>query len=166
MQWGDVATWVGAIGTAAAAGIAVWLGWRAHKSEEGREVAEREARTAAGRRIYAWGSADGQRGHFSYTVFIRNATDEPVYNVKLTLLSQPSHGISIGRSLYVLAPGQTRELTGRVPWSSDVANPPLYTLIAFCDRDGVLCHRNPDGTLTTGEFQGAQFPREPYDQVG
>lgn len=168
MQWGDVATWVGAIATAVAAAVAVWLGWRAHQDERERRQEQRQHEIAQARRVFAWGSADGQRGHFSIVVFVLNGTDAPLHGVGVTAVTDPAMKLGvqpIGTTFHVLAPGETRRWETRVPWAGDLANPPLYTMVTFVDRDGLSCQRHPDGSLTVGRIEALRFPKKIGDDL-
>ncbi len=150
-----------------AAGVAVWLGWRAHKSEQAREDEQRAERIAEGRRVFAWGVADGRYRRLMFKVYIQNGTSEPLHNIAVTLLSRPEMKLTpMGTTVPVVAPGQTYEWADLFTWGQDFANPPLYVLVQFRDRDGILCQRHPDGTLTVGAPQAPRLPQGTFDGIG
>lgn len=150
--WMVLGTWVGGIGSAVAAGVALKLGWSARTAAEAHRVAD-------GRRVYGWGTADGQRGHFTIKAFVQNATETPLLNVAVNLLTAsnlPFPGVAT--SVPAIAPGQTAEINMRLPWVGQLANPPLYVVVTFRDADGVLCQRHPDGSFNVG-VESVRLPK-------
>jgi hypothetical protein len=85
VQWGDVATWVGSIGTAAAFFATLVLLFITRQEQK---AAREDDRRAQARQVSAWCEgvlpAD-EDGRHSVTVMVQNASDEPIYGIKVAV---------------------------------------------------------------------------------
>jgi len=121
VQWGDVATWVGSVGTALAFFATLIL--LAITLQEQRAARE-EDRRAQARQVSAW-CADVQPasedGRHSVTVTVQNSSDEPVYGMQVAIGAEWSRekvAFAEVRDLhYVTPPKYQRDHTVRLTLS-------------------------------------------------
>ncbi|MBO0884063.1 MAG: extracellular solute-binding protein [Mycobacterium sp.] len=157
VQWGDVASWLQAVGSLLALGFAAAAVVAARRtyqieSERDRVNAEaRDAQTAFGRRaqaalVSAWWGSDK---HQAWGAFVRNASETPVYQVYLTIMGPDDR--SDGHKTYhlVVPPGEV--LFCEVDDGVDADGsppPPRRVKLSFTDAAGVRWLRNQYGRLT------------------
>lgn len=132
VAWGDVPTWLGAIGTTLALLVAFAV--------FALDLRERRRKQAS--QVAAW----FERHDADATLHVANASDAPIYNVRVhpKLLGQVAATI-----LYpVLGPGaDERELTIPMPGSRQVSNRFFNVEIYFADSASRLWKRKADGKL-------------------
>lgn len=143
MQWGDLATWVGAIGTTGAFGVSLFLLWQSLE----------DRRKGQARLVAAWqhgisvegGSVNGVEYHASITYHVSNNSQEPVYNVVMGAMC----GVrgSFVRHLGVLGPLEKREVTILLVGSPRAEQ--YAPSLAFVDADGRQWLRDGRGQLRT-----------------
>lgn len=146
-------SWLAVIG----AGIAVLLGYRIVQAEHRRDLRQEEAGyRAQAEKVAAWVDADlGPAGEREPVVVARNASDLPIYDVVLTVLTErASRQLP---TIAVLPPGEARygvpgDFLQKVLQDDEVhRSAPLWTItdatMAFRDSSGRHWHRGRNGTL-------------------
>lgn len=146
-EWGTVGEWAGAIGTLLAFAVALHLLFvelRDRRHERAR-LEQEQARL-----VSAWvgtvGIIDGHRANVE--VFLRNRSEEPVYDVLLEL--RPHFGEDADATLSmieVVPPGETLvEWFYNSPHDAEFLGRPPLTLY-FVDTGGRTWRRDPRGQL-------------------
>lgn len=140
VQWGNVAEWVGSIGTVLTLGLGLWLLWR--------EVRDNRKRHAS--RVIAWIDSEAE------AAYVKNGGDEPVTRVMLALFTaghyaEPMSGQADAapfvQSWDWLGPGDTRKLVPEeVDWHAHLFPPQVR--LEFTDMTGRRWLRNEGGVLT------------------
>lgn len=171
---GTIPDWLAAFGTLAAFGVALTL--LAKELAERREYLEDRRRDQAGR-VAAWPELEIQSGQPSrYVIVLRNGSEEPVYDVKVTLVAKDSPFASdpesvrnedgsfkeagpISLSEEILPPGEPV----RYPIPSGLL-PHAYTSpgLSFTDSRDRRWKRYPKGRL---EEPGRSGPRSHKDYM-
>jgi hypothetical protein len=153
VQWGDVATWVGGIGTAVT--LFLTFGLLLITRREQRTL-QSEKRQAQARLVSAWSSdvakiSDGPT--HSVTVMLQNSSDEPVYGVRAAV-GDRWQGENIKYSevelAYIIAPKSCREKATslELPPITDTAGSSLPVELLFSDAAARYWHRDRHGELT------------------
>lgn len=158
LDFGDVPTWIAAIGTVGALFAALWQIGNERKRRIQQQEGDREKeRLDQARLIAAWiGPEDDARS----AVELSNGSPEPVYNVVATIVFIQGTGPSTGEewagidtvnqkarstTAAILAPGHWRV------WIAAVVGAPLSgrkaAEVAFTDRNGAHWVRRANGTL-------------------
>jgi hypothetical protein len=153
VQWGDVATWVGGLATAAAL-ILTYLLLRITLREQKR--VQTEQRQAQARLVSAWSShirRSGGNDQYSVTVTLQNNSDEPIYGLRAAV----GTGWSINdRSfkeielIYVMPPKSDQERPTSMLFDQNPADShgSLPVELIFSDAAGRFWHRDRNGELT------------------
>jgi hypothetical protein len=153
MIYGDLATWVGSIGVVGTLYLAL-VQIRAeqrHRRADQHAAQERERRRQA-ERISGWPGIDEVE---TTTLIILNRSDEPVYEVVVTLVFVQGGGVRRGEDygprnyqsvsvISVLPPGRWR-VDVRGGWHGMMRRPGVE--VAFIDRAGITWIRRATGTL-------------------
>jgi hypothetical protein len=176
LAWGDVPTWVLAALTLLAFAAAAFAGVVAYdllRTEQDRDVAREDAeRRAQASKVAAWygtwrseitysgGAVSGPPSWPHSGAVIRNASDLPVYDVRVSFCvavsSAPAPGwraeerYSSPEPILVIAPGEEHvELPGNVREreTADGNEPKWLVGIQFTDADGRRWLRAPNGQL-------------------
>lgn len=177
VQWGDVAGWVGGIGTVAAFAATVWLLFQQNRTlrEQGEQlrilrVQERDRqedrRSEQAKFVSAWASnwqplprmagalppdplADTVES--GVVVRIRNASEEPVWNVGLMVWSHWGvEAKNVFTPLQLIPPGETRVADVTIALPKEMSISPPVELV-FTDAAGRHWHRDAEGRLETPE---------------
>lgn len=173
LELGDIPTWLGAVATSVAVGIAL--------AGLARERAARRADDAAAafiaRReqasvVSAWVSAERIDGINGTAIMIRNGSESPIYHAVLSLVLLQGAGARTGeelardgldpewqRTVLVVPPG-TWYLEVSGGWGGMHRQPGAE--IAFMDVHGVAWVRRADGLLQ--ELSEAPYQHFPVDQ--
>jgi hypothetical protein len=155
-DWGSVPDWLAAIGTLAAFAVALRL---LAKELAARRDQEEDRRRAQARLVNAWPTmrwreSDGEAEGWSV---VRNDSDEPIYQVKLTVVPRDSRFASdpeaargqaqtIEDDWMGVLPRQTRE--GWLPAEWKLSTWYVAMGLSFTDSQGRRWKRLPNGTLT------------------
>jgi hypothetical protein len=157
-QWGDIATWVGGIATAAALILTYWL-LRITLREQRR--LQTEQRQAQARLVSAWASqiertADGPR--YSVTVTLKNNSDEPIYGLRAAVgpgWSARDRSYTELDLVYVMPPKSHKDEEVSIQLHRHPADAaeslPVESLpveLIFSDTAGRFWHRDRNGELT------------------
>src|SRR5262245_16030821 len=157
MQLGDTAEWVSAVATVGAlvfAAIAARAARAAYRIESERDrvnADERQRHEAFVRRGQAalvsawWGSRSGTWG-----AFVRNASETPVYHVRVLVVSARDPDVHEAIDLIVLPPAAEPVFypTGIVEDSAEVpVDPDRRVEVAFSDSAGIRWIRDQQGGL-------------------
>lgn len=152
MQYGDLATWVGSVGTVGTLASGLWL---LKRNEDDRRADAQNARKAQARHVSAWAEAGGgsQSGTeadmvWSSHAHLLNNSAEPIYDVLVRVVpwnfpGQRTDQIELWR-LPVAVPGKEYQSTGsfRAP---PVTWPQQYACtITFRDAAGIVWRRYAD----------------------
>jgi hypothetical protein len=140
VDWGDVPTWVGSIGTVLTLGVGLLLLMR--------ELADRRREHAA--RVMCW--IDHEAGK----VLVRNGSDQPVTRVMVALFAVPGHYVEprtghrddpyVGDWAW-LGPGEEREMAPEgVEWYANLF--PSQVRMEFTDTSVRRWLRDEYGTLS------------------
>jgi len=136
VQIGDLATWVGGIGTAGAL-FFTWATLKITRAEQ--REARTEKRQAQARLVSAWADhvePTGDNGFHKVTVKVQNSSDEPVYGVRL----------AVGAS-----------------WSSDKVR---YAQLSLIDILPPRCTQQHDALLQLGATpDGSYEPSPPVEMI-
>ena len=154
LQWGDVAAWVGSIATSVALLLTYFL-LRITRREQ--RAAQADERQAQARKVSAWcNRVDPAPGKGPDTVHVKlkNASDEPIYGVRVAVgsdwWSDPITYKELDLS-YVIAPRHDEEYSielrlGRTAEGDPEHSPPVE--ITFSDASGgKFWHRDRYGGI-------------------
>lgn len=150
MDWGDVPTWLGAIGTVGTLVAAIFVVSREQRAAA-RNDDERRRNQAS--QVAAWARIEpgGRIGGLEVQLYVRNASKQPVYDV-LAAIQDGGTGEGVATdSLAVLPPGETevRAQAGALRHflrDSKVTGSPAVTM-SFRDSAGQAWQRDLDGRL-------------------
>jgi hypothetical protein len=153
VQWGDVATWVGGVGTAITLFLTYGLLFITRREQR---TLQSEKRQAQARLVSAWSSnvakiSDGTM--HSVTVILQNSSDEPVYGVRAAV-GDRWQGENIKYSevelSFVIPPESCQEKATslELPPITDTAGSSLPVELLFSDAAARYWHRDRHGELT------------------
>jgi hypothetical protein len=172
IQWGDAATWAGAIFAGSAIVVALWQIARERRqrkhTEEKALAAEERAQAVKFSAWFDTSLAVSEDGGGSLVV--RNASNVPIYRVVVTLVFAQGAGPRTGEAMsqllsegagdmgsmqgvFVIPPGTWRVVVG-AGWSGMHARPPAE--VAFMDAEGMSWVRRASGSLE-------KLPQEPFE---
>lgn len=142
VQWGDVPTWVGSVGTAGALLIAMWL---LKKEVNDRRQRDSEARAAQAAQVAAWTSGRVVRAdpYPEMLVRIRNGSTMPIFTVNFEF-SQGVRGTFV-RYILAMGPEETREF--RILLPSYPKGETIAPSLTFADAAGRRWFRDGNGKL-------------------
>jgi arabinogalactan oligomer / maltooligosaccharide transport system substrate-binding protein len=165
LNWGDVATWVSAVGAlgALAAAIVVAIqtkriylleSMRDQIAEDSRKQLLLEQRRSQASRISCWLTVKelpGQSDKGFLAIVVRNASEMPVYSVVLHVVDKDGHAVAAER-IAVLPPADNPlELPQTAICDNRLAGPRatenLDVLVSFRDSSGVEWARDDAGRL-------------------
>jgi hypothetical protein len=162
VDWGDVPTWVGSVSATFAllgAFMAVWQATKVYKLERARDEEtrlervdrERTDRRKQAARVSAW--LDQVRSQRSetlpiYAFAVRNASDLPVYDVRLStsMVTEQSVMAEAEDHILVLPPSDSPRLVPILD-CKEGSSPASGVLLRFTDAAGVRWERNMMGVL-------------------
>jgi len=162
--WGDVPTWLSAVATLVAlifAAVAAISARRVYlieserdktASDERRNQAEFLRRTQAALVSAWWGKQDDEFGVPRWGAWVRNASETPIYQnrVSLTKLYEPD--ISDAFSLSVLPPMSEPKFFPTTVWEGDIDGvvdmPDIRVEMTFTDSAGIRWIRDKQGRLS------------------
>jgi hypothetical protein len=156
-DWGTVPDWLAAIGTVAAFGVTYRL---LRKELAAHRLYEEDRRRAQGRLVNAWLELRWRSNSEAEPWFtVKNASDEPVYQVKITIVPAGSRfaadpeaargqtDMIVGGEYRQLLPQESRQQSiDDVEWT--FATWALVLGLSFTDSRGLRWERSPDGSLT------------------
>lgn len=153
IQWGDVATWVGGVGTA----IALILTYRLLRitRREQRDL-QAEKRQAQARLISAWTGQLQQVSSdpaCSVVVTLQNSSHEPVYGLRAAVgftWSTEGSKFAEAKIVYLMRPKSSQDEKVELEstqWATGAAGPPPPVELLFSDAAGKHWHRNRYGLL-------------------
>lgn len=142
MSLGDLATWVGSVGTAGALIVSLWLLGREQSDRRHRES---EARASQAALVAAWiaGVDPLAKPHPEIRIRIRNANMTPIYDVSFQFAAGV-RGTWV-RSFWGMGPQETREFLILIP--GYIRAEPKAPRLTFTDSVGRQWLREPDGDL-------------------
>jgi hypothetical protein len=154
IQWGDVATWVGGIATAAALFLTYRLLRITRREQRTLQVEKRQAQA---RLVSAWTSQvqpTSGSSVSSITVTLQNSSHEPVYGLRVAVGSRwAERQITYDELdlLYIMPPKSQQEIE-TVLQLADARNGEVESTLPvellFSDAAGRYWHRNQQGGLT------------------
>jgi hypothetical protein len=139
VQWGDVATWVGGVGTALAFGATFVL---LVITRQEQKAAREEGRRAQARQVSAWCARVRPEAN-EVTVTVQNSSDEPVYGMRVAVGAKWSREkvdfAEVADLQYVTPPKYQKDHTVRLelsplPGGGDEDSPPVE--LVFNDASG------------------------------
>ncbi len=147
LAWGTVPDWLGAVGSIAAASVAVYLAYREGQRADNAEADSRQLRQRLEReqaaKVAAWVEAADENGHHVWVIQVKNSSSESVYSVALRLLDgERELGLLKRRWWDVLPPGDT-VLT--VSYEGAGCSP--HAVVSFTDGAGLRWERGLGGVL-------------------
>lgn len=171
VHWGDVPTWVAAVGTvlAFAAGGALFWQQRAQLRLMRADLQERERaqRREQARHVLAWyvGVSGGGSNFANLRICYRNASEEPVYEVQVFVKESWGRAPAVKPTkIGVMPPGPEREMVvsfNVVPDpTSDPNAPGPPVVLTFRDVSGRWWRRDEHGTLTEWPSQPDVFAEQ------
>jgi hypothetical protein len=155
-EWGTVPDWVAAFGTLAAFFVALRL---LAKELTARREQEEDSRREQARRIAIWArTLWTQAGATSYSLVMRNGSEEPVYGVSFIMEHADEAGMQVrAEHKDVLPPGEHEEQPLTVGY------PPGPVTLTFTDAQGRVWTRFPDGRLIEPRREPAPSVKDRLD---
>lgn len=164
MRWGDVATWVQAVGTVAAFWIAFWQIRTERRARQAGEHVQRERdHRSQAERVSAWYGGQELPPDADYdsqdttVISVLNRSDEPVYEAVITMVyiqgAAPHTGEAWSeiapqdapREVWAVLPPGERRVT--MPGGWGILTGRVGAEIAFTDRAGASWVRRATGAL-------------------
>lgn len=160
VDWGDVPGWVSAATTVlalAGAAYAAYTGFQLLKLEAGRDKGESDRRTQSQATLVSawWGRGTDGSGDSNWGVYLRNASNAPVYqaHVRVEWVGLTSKSSSYG--LPVLPPDEHERFVKFMSGSDDPVEATLHSgaavecqvVLSFTDSSGVRWRRDRYGRL-------------------
>lgn len=159
-RWADIPAWVSAVSTllalalAAVAAVATWRTLKIELERDRATTADRQRehqrlRTRQAAKISAWCALanHGDAANEHWGVYVRNASDTPVYQAHITAHGVDGIGVPVRVDLPVIPPGANAYFhrMGAALTPDDIQN--KRTAMTFTDAVGVRWKRDPYGRL-------------------
>lgn len=155
-DWGDIPSWLGAVGTIGATSVAVWLAAmernRAVEAERERDQLRDLAQGEVASRVVAWleeAPAKGQRTFLRpaiWRVMVQNGSDQPVLNICASIVHGDGQHKQWIKDWNVIPPLHTVHADQETELQS--LNEQPYVALSFEDPMGRQWHRGERGQLT------------------
>lgn len=161
-DWGDIPTWVSAIGTLVAlafAAVAARSAIKVYEIESRRDrvhADERKRQLEFVRRAQAamvsawWGTQTGSDGVSRWGAFVRNASETPIYQTRVSVVKVFEPDISDSFGISVLPPTADPAFYPSTVWVSSAAErdvPDFRVEMTFTDSVGIRWIRDQQGKL-------------------